>query len=371
MLYVHIPFCEKKCKYCDFNSFALSGEYKRRYLRDLKREMEMYATEEEIDCVFIGGGTPSILNSDEIRELFKYIHENFNIADSAEITMEANPGTLSCDKLEAMKNVGVNRLSMGLQAVQNEHLKYIGRIHKYEAFLKNYNDALDLGFENINVDLMYSLPHQSFEDWKETLEVVCGLNPAHISAYSLILEENTELYEMWTRGEFEPNDDDSDIEMYRYTIGYLATQGYHQYEISNYAKDGYECEHNKGYWKCEHYIAVGPGAAGYIEDIRYNNVCSLDEYHEMVELGKKPIDSKEYLTLKDKLEEKIFMGLRMNEGIYFEDFKRDFGVDFMSKYSNQVSALEERKLIVKDEKGIRLTQKGREISNSVFVEFME
>ena len=371
-LYIHVPFCVKKCNYCDFNSFKLDKNLKNTYLEDLSKEMELYKSEvsEEVTSIFLGGGTPSILNGDEIRYIFKSINENFKVSDSAEITIECNPGILTVDKLRAMKECGINRLSIGLQTTQNNHLKYIGRIHSYEEFEKNYKEALKEGFKNINVDLMYGLPNQTFEDWKESLEKITNLNPTHISAYSLILEEGTELYNMYQRKEFELMDEDTDIDMYEYTINYLNSKGYKQYEISNYAKEGFECEHNILYWKCEHNIGLGPGASGYVGNIRYSNLCDLNEYHEMIEKNEKPIDNKEILSKQDSIEEKIFMGLRMNEGIKFDDFKNKFDINFLEVYKNQLRDLSEKRLISINEESMRLTQKGREISNSVFIEFM-
>ena len=199
-LYIHIPFCVRKCKYCDFNSFKLNIDEKKKYLSALSKEMELYKEkigQKEIDSIFVGGGTPSILNEEEIKILFDNINLNFKIKEDAEITMECNPGTLTLNKLKTMKECGVNRLSIGLQAVQNHHLKYIGRIHTFEEFEKNYHEAKKVGFDNINIDLMYALPNQTKEDWMESLEKVVNLNPTHISAYSLILEENTELFDMY------------------------------------------------------------------------------------------------------------------------------------------------------------------------------
>lgn len=373
-LYIHIPFCVKKCNYCDFNSFKLDKDLKNRFLQDLKKEMKLYKeeleNEAEITSIFLGGGTPSILNEEEIEYIFKCINENFKIKEGAEITIECNPGTLNLEKLLMMKKVGINRLSIGLQATQDKHLKYIGRIHTYDEFEKNYKEALNVGFNNINIDLMYCLPNQSFDDWKESLEKITNLNPAHISAYSLILEEDTELYNMYKRNEFKLMDEDTDIDMYEYTINYLKSKGYNQYEISNYSKPGFECNHNILYWKCGHYIGLGPGASGYIKNIRYGNLCDLNEYHTKLLKNEKPIESKEVISIKDGIEEKIFMGLRMNEGIKFADFKSEFNIDFLEKYKKQIQDLSEKKLIKLDDDGIALTQKGREISNSVFIEFM-
>lgn len=373
-LYIHIPFCVKKCKYCDFNSFRLNVDEKRRYLNSLKREMELYKEnleDKSIDSVFVGGGTPSILNEEEIKILFQNIKNNFQIKDSAEITMECNPGTLTLNKLKTMKECGVNRLSIGLQAVQNNHLEYIGRVHTYEEFEKNYYQAKEVGFENINIDLMYALPNQSKEDWMESLEKVVNLNPTHISAYSLILEENTELFNMYEKHEFKLLDEDTDIEMYEYTIDYLESNGYNQYEISNYAKKGFECKHNILYWKCENYVGLGVSASGFLNETRYNNLCELDKYENIIHSGKKPIEWEEKLSIKDEIEERIFLGLRMNEGIKFKDFYEKYNLNFEEEYKNEIDKLKKMKLIETKDEGIKLTQKGREISNSVFVEFMK
>ncbi|HFG9417010.1 TPA: radical SAM family heme chaperone HemW, partial [Clostridioides difficile] len=372
-LYVHIPFCVKKCKYCDFNSYKMDIDSKKRYIEDLKIEMELYSNKlykdnkyknkeccslnknDKITSIFVGGGTPSILTSDEIREVFISIKEMFDIDENAEITIECNPGTLTLEKLKTMKEIGINRLSIGLQAIQEKHLNFIGRIHTYEEFEKNYKDALSVGFKNINIDLMYSLPNQTLCDWKETLEKVVHLNPTHISAYSLILEEGTELYNMYESNKFELIDENVDIEMYEYTINYLKSKGYNQYEISNYSKEGYNCEHNILYWECEHYIGIGAGASGYINENRYNNVESLEDYHLSLVKREKPIQENEILSEKDMIEEKIFMGLRMNKGIKFEDFKKKFGIDFREKYNKQIEMLLARKLINQSFEGIQLT----------------
>ncbi len=373
-LYIHIPFCVSKCKYCDFNSFKIDLNEKIKYLNNLEKEMKLYKEEiqnREIDSIFIGGGTPSILNSKEIEILFEKIKENFNIKSDAEITMECNPGTLTIDKLKTMKKVGINRLSIGLQAVQNHHLKYIGRIHTFEEFEKNYYDAKNVGFTNINIDLMYALPNQSKEDWIESLEKVVKLNPTHISAYSLILEEDTELFKMYERGEFKLLDEDTDIQMYEYTINYLKSNGYNQYEISNYAKENFECKHNILYWKCEEYVGLGVSASGYLNEIRYNNVCELERYEEIILDGKKPIEWEENVSIKDKIEETIFLGLRMNEGVRIDDFKEKYDFDFNKEYKNEIEKLSKLKLIEINGGKMRLTQKGKEISNSVFVEFIK
>ena len=374
-LYIHVPFCAQKCYYCDFNSFKIEEKnQKRDYLISIEREMELYKEEfknKEFTSIFLGGGTPSILTSDELTILVKSIYKNFNIKKDAEITMECNPGTLNKEKLVTIKSLGINRLSMGLQVTQDHHLKYIGRIHTYEQFEKNYKDAIDIGINNINVDLMYSLPNQSFDEWKETLDKIIKLNPSHISAYSLILEEGTKFYAMYMNKEFELNDEEVDINIYKYTIDTLNKNGYHQYEISNYAKEGYECKHYIIYWKCEKYLGLGPGASGYINDYRYSNICDVEEYNSCLNDNKKPIEEKNILSKKDEIEEFIFMGLRMNEGINLDKFYEKFNVNFNQKYKNILEKLKNLNLIIEQDNNIMLTQKGKEISNTVFIEFIE
>lgn len=374
-LYIHVPFCAQKCNYCDFNSYKIEEKnQKKEYLISIKKEMELYKEDfknKEFTSIFLGGGTPSILNSEELTILVNSIYENFNINKDAEITMECNPGTLNKEKLETIKSLGINRLSMGLQVTQNHHLKYIGRIHTYEQFEKNYKDAIDIGINNINVDLMYSLPNQSFDEWKETLDKIIKLNPPHISAYSLILEEGTKFYDMYMNKEFELNDEETDINIYKYTIDTLSKNGYHQYEISNYAKEGYECKHNIVYWKCEKYLGLGPGASGYIENYRYSNICDVEEYNKCLHNNKKPIEEKNTLSKKDEMEEFIFMGLRMNEGINLDRFYEKFGVNFKQKHNNILDKLKNLNLIIEQNNNIMLTQKGKEISNTVFIEFIE
>ncbi|MGL4876606.1 radical SAM family heme chaperone HemW [Paraclostridium dentum] len=372
-LYIHVPFCAQKCYYCDFNSYKINSNQKKEYLINIEREMKFYKEEFKDKCfdtVFFGGGTPSILTVDELQELVNNINENFNIKKDAEITIECNPGTINREKLEAMKKMGINRLSIGLQAIQNYHLKSIGRIHTYEEFEKNYYDALDIGFENINIDLMYALPNQKTQEWKDTLDKIIKLNPSHISAYSLILEEGTKLYDMYQNKEFELLDEDTDINMYNYTIDTLKRHGYNQYEISNYSKEDLECKHNIIYWKCDNYLGLGPGASGFIGDTRYSNIEDICEYNKCIMQNIRPVSEEIELTKKDKIEEFIFMGLRMNEGINVDIFKERFDTDFYDIYQEVMDKLIKRELVRFDGKNISLTQKGREISNSVFIEFL-
>ncbi|CEN84655.1 MAG: radical SAM family heme chaperone HemW [Paraclostridium sordellii] len=372
-LYIHVPFCAQKCYYCDFNSYKIKSNEKEDYLINIEREMHLYKDEfkdKYFDTVFLGGGTPSILKAEELSRLFDKLHENFNIKKDAEITIECNPGTINKEKLKFMKKMGINRLSIGLQAVQNYHLKSIGRIHTYEEFERNYYDAIAVGFNNINIDLMYALPNQKEDEWRETLNKIISLNPSHISAYSLILEEGTKLYDMYENNEFKLLDEDTDIKMYEYTINTLKKYGYNQYEISNYAKTEKECKHNIIYWKCDNYLGLGPGASGYIDNKRYSNVENLKTYNGKLSKNLKPINEEIQLSEKDKIEEFIFMGLRMNEGINLDVFKERFNIEFLDLYKDILDKLIENKLLKLDGSNIMLTQKGREISNSVFIEFI-
>lgn len=359
-LYIHVPFCVQKCNYCDFNSFKIKGNDKKEYLNAIEKEMKLYSDEfknKQFDSVFFGGGTPSILNIEELKRLVGSVFKNFNIKETAEVSMECNPGTINKEKLIHMKELGINRLSIGLQAIQNHHLKYIGRIHSYEEFEKNYLEAKEVGFDNINIDLMYALPNHKKEEWKESLDKIISLNPSHISAYSLILEEGTKLHEMYDNEEFSLLDEDTDIEMYNYTINKLKENGYNQYEISNYSKEYKECKHNIIYWKCDNYLGLGPGASGYIGDIRYNNISDLNEYNHKISQNIKPIEEETILSEKDKIEEFIFMGLRMNEGISLKVFKERFNISIEDIYKEPIEKLIDSKLLELDKDNLKLTQK--------------
>ena len=372
-IYIHIPFCKQKCFYCDFCSFANKNEMQGKYVETVINEIKNITHKEKytVTTIYLGGGTPSILNPDYIKNILQEIKSSFEILDDAEITIEINPGTVNEEKLKKYKEYGINRLSIGLQSANDKILKKIGRIHDYKQFEETFFYARKCGFKNINVDLMYSLPNQSFDEWKETLNKIINLNPSHISAYSLILEEGTKFYDMYLNKEFELNDEEVDISIYNYTIDTLYKNGYHQYEISNYAKEGYECKHNIVYWKCDNYLGLGPGASGYINNYRYSNICDIKEYNKCLEYNKKPIEEKNVLSKKDEMEEFIFMGLRMNEGINLDEFYEKFNVNFKHKYNNILDKLKNLNLIIEQNNNIALTQRGRELSNTVFIEFID
>lgn len=397
-LYIHIPFCARKCAYCDFLSFSAPERVYRDYMDKLMEEICGQGPnfqEYRVSTIFVGGGTPSILPPDLILELFATLSENFDISRDAEITMEANPGTLTVEKLEVYRQSGVNRLSIGLQSADDKELKYLGRIHSYESFLKSYQRARQAGFRNINVDLMSALPGQNMQSWKNTLKKVMMLKPEHISAYSLMIEERTPFYERFgeakraEREKLQPKtaaelaaraavmtlpdlpDEDVDREMYHLTKEMMAAHGYERYEISNYAKKGYECRHNIGYWSGVEYLGLGLGASSYTYGYRYHNTEDMQEYLSLnlYEGGAAARDIEE-LSLKDQMEEFMFVGLRMMKGVSGSVFLECFGQNLWNVYGNVIKKLEKQGLIRVDMPMIRLTDLGIDVSNAVLAEFL-
>ena len=410
-LYIHIPFCARKCAYCDFLSFAAPERVYRDYMDKLMEEICGQGPnfqEYRVSTIFVGGGTPSILPADLIMELFATLSENFDISPDAEITMEANPGTLTMEKLEVYRQSGVNRLSIGLQSADDKELKYLGRIHSYDSFLKSFQRARQAGFKNINVDLMSALPGQDVHSWKNTLKKVMMLKPEHISAYSLIIEEGTPFYERFGEpqgkqssvvcGESDADrggalpapktaaeiaaraavmtlpdlpDEDTDREMYHLTKEMMAAHGYDRYEISNYAKKGYECRHNIGYWTGVEYLGLGLGASSYTYGYRYHNTENLQEYLSLnlYEGGAAARDIEE-LSLEDKMEEFMFVGLRMMKGVSGSEFLERFGQNMWNVYGDALKKLEQQGLIEVDAPMVRLTELGIDVSNVVLSEFL-
>lgn len=364
-IYIHIPFCVRKCAYCDFLSAPADAETRGAYVRALKEEIRSAG---ELDgsyegaTVFFGGGTPSLLAGDELAGILDEISRQLLLRSDAEITVECNPGTLDRKKLEAYKRAGINRLSIGLQSADNRELRALGRIHTWEEFRENYEGVRELGFSNVNVDLMSALPGQTREGWKTTLEKVTDLNPEHISAYSLIIEEGTPFYEKYREGgscEAELPGEDLDRLMYEDTRAFLREKGYERYEISNYAKPGYECRHNLSYWERTDYKGFGIGAASLLKEVRYKNSTDLQEYLK----GHFSYESIEPLSAKDALEETMFLGLRKMKGIVLNDTIR-------SIYGKKIKTLAEEGLLWQSENRLRLTDRGIDISNYVLSEFL-
>lgn len=379
-LYIHIPFCEKKCNYCDFTSFTDIKKIDE-YLNLLEREIKIYDSiytstlKLDIDTIFIGGGTPSVLSASQLKRLLDIIKSNFNITKTKECTIECNPGTVDLEKLEIMKKNGVNRISFGLQAIQEKHLKFMGRIHSKDEFEKSYYLARNVGFENINIDLIFAFYGQTEKDFNETLEYAIKINPEHLSIYSLIIEKNTMFYKYLEEGKIKEFEEDTYVNMYRKAVEFLKENGYSQYEISNYCKSDdssvdYRCMHNIKYWLCEEYYGFGISASGYINGIRYTNFKKYDDYKSYILKKELPIGYMEVLSSEDIYNEKIMLGLRMNEGIDIDVINSIENIDVRKDIKLKIDNYIVKKIIQYKKNRYFLTQKGREISNSIIIDLM-
>lgn len=419
-IYIHIPFCKQKCLYCDFVSAKGCDRDMELYEEALLKEIESTEIDEPVDSVFFGGGTPSVYKVEYIEEILKIIFRKYNIdKDIAEITIEVNPGTVDYDKLKRYRAAGINRISIGLQSADNEELKLLGRIHTYEKFVETYTEARRAGFNNINIDLMSAIPYQTVNSFMETLKKVVKLNPEHISAYSLIIEEGTPFYNKYgENGEFSDAipSEETDREMYHMTKTFLKENGYERYEISNYSKKGYECKHNIKYWSRDNYYGFGVAAASLVNNLRYSNISDRDKYIDILlrrKLDKTDIeminntnideirDEISEVNKDEQIEEFMFLGLRKMEGISLKEFERvsgktlreeygeisdrliseglcevvridgDKDVEDILKYVDKNISKEMCGEIKDNEEYFRLTERGIDISNSVFVEFIK
>ena len=367
-IYVHIPFCIKKCDYCDFLSGPSGPKEQADYVDALLEEIN--AAEEgkgrSVSSVFIGGGTPSVLDERFIGEILNHIRRKFQIADHAEITIEVNPGTADRNKLQAYRTYGINRLSIGLQSPDDRELKILGRIHNYEQFLETYRSAREAGFDNINIDLMSAIPEQTYEDWEKNLRTVAELSPEHISAYSLIVEEGTPFWER----ELDLPDEDTEYRMYEDTAAILGEYGFHQYEISNYAKKGLECRHNKGYWQRTDYLGLGLGASSLVDHVRFSNTDNMEEYLRNSAFPEKIRCDRETLTEADEMAEFMFLGLRMTEGVSVREFEEYFGKNMESIYGKVLKKHFALGMLKKKNDRIFLTRRGIHVSNGVMADFL-
>lgn len=375
-LYIHIPFCVKKCAYCDFLSGPASNQQIEEYVQALIEEIRYYkefVKKYEVSTVFWGGGTPSLLTGEQMKALMEALGQTFFIRQNAEITMEANPGTVTVEKLLACQKAGINRISFGLQSVNNEELKMLGRIHTYEEFLESYEAARKAGFQNINVDLISAIPKQTVSSWEQTLQTIISLQPEHISAYSLIVEEGTTFAKLYGEGcklEHLLPTEEEERRMYERTEELLREAGYHRYEISNYAKEGYECQHNLGYWERKEYLGLGLGASSLIEETRFHNTDEMEEY---LRDASNPIllrREQEKLDRQEQMEEFVFLGLRKIRGIQEEKFAEMFGEDIWDCYGKNLERVIKEGLLEREEGVLRLTRKGIDVSNYVFYEIL-
>ena len=363
-LYIHIPFCKQKCKYCDFVSYTDKEDIFDEYIERLSIEASKYRGT-EIDTVFIGGGTPSILTCEQIITLTQIIKTTFILSNDCEFTIEANPKTLDSDKLKTLKACGVNRISLGVQSFCDKELKAIGRIHDAKTAYNTVELIKQHGFENYNLDIMLNLPNQTKESLLYTLNTAISLNPSHISCYSLILEENTPLFDEYESGKFEVTSDEYDRELYKLAKDALAKKGYEQYEISNFAKEGFKSRHNLKYWNCDEYIGLGAAAHSYLNGRRFYNTSEIQEY-----LNGFYHKEETLLSVDDKISEYIIMRLRLTEGIPLEEFKKRFNIDFYEKYKELIDKFTNADFMKYEDNSYKLTENGFDISNSIMCEFI-
>lgn len=392
-IYVHIPFCVQKCRYCDFLSFPSEREGVSRYVDSLLREIRsfrqpevmaqdirsFYLPEEsagcmdgsqkiEVDSVFIGGGTPSILPVEHMERIFEALSERFRLSEDTEITVECNPGTAGKEALQAYRSIGINRISFGFQSAVDAELKKLGRIHTAAEAEEAFWMARQAGFDNINIDLMSAIPGQTLDSYRMTLGAALALNPQHISAYSLIIEEGTPFYAEY--GEKPPVDEDTDREMYAMTKDLLAQGGYRRYEISNYAKEGFSCRHNLKYWSGGDYIGFGLGASSKIGNIRYKNETDIHTYTEKVQKGENITYIEEVLQPEDEMAEFFILGLRKTEGVSRSEFAARFSEDAMDRYGDLLFQCEKKGLLTFSADRIAFTDRGLDLSNYVLCRFL-
>lgn len=370
-LYVHIPFCVKKCDYCDFLSAPAGRDTQEQYVQALLHEIQTEGgrRKEPVASVFIGGGTPSILEADLLEKILKALYRCFYIEKEAEVTMEANPGTLTLEKLRICRENGVNRLSLGLQSPDDTELASLGRIHDYQQFLESYQMARETGFHNVNVDLMFGIPGQTRDGWEKSLRIVAALNPEHISAYSLIIEEGTP----FAARNLKLPDEDTEYQMYEDTARILGEYGFEQYEISNYAKGGKACIHNIGYWTGVSYLGLGLGAASLMDGCRFTNTTSLERYTTASRKPDFPDNIRKdliKLTRQEQMEEFMFLGLRLRSGISKAEFAQRFGIPIEEIYGDVIRRYKELALLQEENGRIFLSRHGIHVSNTVMADFL-
>ncbi len=389
-VYIHIPFCVKKCSYCDFISFSAAEADKERYIDRLCNEIRLFCENRSIraDSVFIGGGTPSVLGVSLTEKLMSVVRGSIELSDDCEITTEINPGTMDREKAEIYKELGINRISMGVQSLDDALLKRLGRIHRSCEFYETFEILREAGFDNINTDLMFALPGQEQKTWEKTLEAVIKLKPEHISFYSLIIEEGTPFYEDFKAGKLNVTDDETDRKMYSFALKKLAETGYHHYEISNAAVPGKESRHNLKYWNMQNYIGFGLGAHSFIDGARFCNTDDFGEYNRIYAKygcnASKSLQIAQYCGFcvpgeyklinynnqKDNMEELIFTGLRKIEGISEKYFREFTGCDLIEAYSAPIDKMKKEGLLIREAGRIKLTRKGLDFANYVIREFI-
>ncbi|PLR93807.1 radical SAM family heme chaperone HemW [Bacillus sp. T33-2] len=371
--YIHIPFCEHICHYCDFNKVFLKNQPVGEYLASLEKEMVLTLKDKpaaKLDSIFVGGGTPTALNENQLFELCGSIRRVLPYDERTEFTFEANPGDLSKEKLQILKDAGVNRLSFGVQTFNDELLRSIGRTHRAKDVFKSIEAAKQTGFNNISIDLIYSLPGQTLADFKETLDIAFGLDIQHYSGYSLIIEPKTVFYNLMNRGTLRLPGEETEAEMYELLMEQMELHGFYQYEISNFGIPGYESRHNLTYWNNEEYYGFGAGAHSYVHGLRQSNYGPLKKYMEPLQTGSLPVLDSHPVTRSEQMEEELFLGLRKTNGVPVRRFMEKFGADPRHLFKNEIDSLVARKLLYATKEEIRLTKIGRLLGNEVFQSFL-
>lgn len=361
--YIHIPFCQKKCFYCDFCAYMNLEHRIDNYINNLIKEIEIYQQKLccKIDSIYIGGGTPSYIDGKYIKEMVKSL-DKFDISQLKEFTIECNPNSISRDKLLLYKDLGINRISLGVQSFDDEVLRAIGRNHTADIALNDIDLIRSVGFDNLSFDLMLNLPKQDYKSVKNDLEMVRKISPEHISWYSLILEEGSRFYAMDKKGKLDLMEDDTEVEIFEEIVDQLSKIGLNRYEISNFAKKGYESYHNKKYWEGDGYLAFGMSGSGYISNFRYTNTRNFIHYDQMICQGKLPIEDKYFISSEDREKEYIIFKLRETEGINLREFKNKFGNDFLKKYKNEIEKFDGQDFFIIDQ-NFKFSQNGMNLSN--------
>ncbi|WML54109.1 radical SAM family heme chaperone HemW [Neobacillus sp. PS3-12] len=371
--YIHIPFCHHICHYCDFNKVFLQGQPVDDYLEALEQEIAMTLNNcrtEHLETIFVGGGTPTALNEKQLDRLCRIIRNNLPTGEQLEFTFEANSGDLSVEKLQILKDAGVNRISLGAQTFNDELLKKIGRAHCANDIIHSIAAIKKIGFKNISIDLIFSLPGQTIVDFKETLQEAFSLEIPHYSGYSLIIEPKTVFYNLMQRGKLLTPGEDVEAEMYELLMEEMELHGYRQYEISNFSKQGFESRHNLTYWNNEEYFGFGAGAHSYVDGFRRSNVGPLKKYMEMIKKGDFPVLEENKVSKAEQMEEEMFLGLRKKEGVSIPKFFHKFGLDPISLFQNEITSSVQKGWLETNSKNIYLTKRGRLLGNEVFQSFL-
>lgn len=370
-IYVHIPFCAKRCAYCDFNTYAWRGAVIRDTLEAICASIQMADADNVIvPTVFFGGGTPSFPEPEHIARILQTIRTCFRLTSDAEISVEVNPGTVDSNRYALLRQAGFNRLSMGVQAFDNRLLKVLGRIHTVSDVMRSYEMAREAGFENINIDLMYALPHQTMRQWQHTLRTAVSLQPEHIACYALTVEPNTPFDRLLARGLLNLPDEETDLRMYRCTIRALTRAGYEHYEISNFAKMGYQCRHNMVYWRNEEYLGFGPGAVSYRRGVRWRTISDPRTFVQAVRSGQPLVEEEERLDDQASLGETIMLMLRMRDGVDVQEVEVRYGVKLAQRYAHQLDKMQRLRLLEVTPTRWRLSEKGIAVANVVCAEFL-